>query len=270
MSDLYKIHRPSTKRIPVLINSPHSGVHFPEELKDLYLPDRLKNPDDADFEMPRLYNFANEIGATIIEAKIHRWVIDLNRDPESAPLYNDGRLITGLCPITTFEGYPLYKKEKTPNKKEIERRLNTYYWPYYQKVQDLLNELKESFGHVLIYDLHSIRRRVNSISKEAFPDIILGTDDQKSADKGLIDIAVKNFSKSGYSFSHNHPFKGGHITRYFGKPSDNQHALQIERSKDIYMNDAETEFSEERSDKLRAILKPNLIELGEQTIRLKQ
>lgn len=268
MSELYKIHRPISYRTPILINSPHSGVNFPEELKDLYLPESLNNPDDADFDMPRLYNFANEIGATVIEAQIHRWVIDLNRDPESAPLYNDGRLITGLCPSTTFEGAPLYKEGNIPTKEEIDRRLNTYYWPYYQKVQELLNEIKAEFGHVLIYDLHSIRRKVNSISKDAFPDIILGTADEKSADQSLIDIAVKNFENSGYSFSHNHPFKGGHITRYFGKPSENQHALQVERSKDIYMNDAENEFSEERSDKLRAILKPNLIELGEQTLKL--
>lgn len=266
--ELYRIHRPTTKRIPLIINSPHSGIAFPDELKDHYLPQHIERPDDADWHMPQLYNFANEIGATVMEANLCRWVIDLNRDPESAPLYNDGRLITGLCSTTTFEGDPIYKEGKEPNKEEIDRRLKEYYWPYYQKLQELLDEIKEEFGHVLLYDLHSIRRKVNAISKEDFPDIVLGTADETSAHQDLIDIAVKNFEASPYTMTHNHPFKGGHITRYFGKPDKNQHALQVERSKDIYMNDNETEFSEERSEKLRAVLKPNLIELANRTLKL--
>jgi N-formylglutamate deformylase len=268
MSDLYNIIEPKGKRVPVLINSPHSGIAFPEDLKGDYRPELIGKPMDADLYMPELYDFASELGITMITANYCRWVIDLNRDPESAPLYNDGRLITGLCTTTTFEGDPIYKEGKEPNQEEVKRRLDTYYWPYYAKVQEYLDDLIKEFGQVLIYDLHSIKRTVKAISKEDFPDIVLGTADETSADPKLIDIAVKNFKNSEYTFSHNHPFKGGHITRYFGKPDKNQHALQVERSKDIYLDDSEMNFHEERSDKFRKILKNNLIELIEATKNL--
>lgn len=266
--ELFNIIPPKGKRLPILISSPHSGVNFAEELKADFREDKLANPSDADWFMPELYDFASDLGITMITANLCRWNIDLNRDPKSAPLYNDGRLITGLCSTTTFEGDPIYKEGREPNQEEIDRRLDTYFWPYYHKVQELLDDLKAEFGQVILYDLHSITRRVNAISKEDFVDIILGDAEGKSAHPDLIDIAVKNFENSEYSFGHNHPFKGGHITRYFGNPENGVHALQVERSKDIYMDEEKNEFDPIRSEKLRELLKNNLLELAQKVQEL--
>lgn len=265
---LYNIIPAKGKRIPILISSPHSGILFADDLKNDFLEDKVANPSDADWFMPELYNFASEMGITMITANLCRWNIDLNRDPKSAPLYNDGRLITGLCSTTTFEGEPIYKEGKEPNQIEIDRRLDKYFWPYYQKVQELLDDLKAEFGQVILYDLHSITRKVEAISSSDFPDIVLGDAEGKSAHADLIDIAVKNFEGSDYSFSHNDPFKGGHITRYFGKPENGVHALQVERSKDIYMDEVKNEFDPVRSAKLRDLLKTNLLELAEKVQQL--
>jgi len=258
----YKIIEATATNVPIIISIPHCGTEFPEELSNYYLPEQVASIDDTDWFLQDLYNFAPAMGITIVYAKYNRWVIDLNRDPESAPLYNDGRLITGLTTTTDFLGNSIYKTGKEPNKEEVERRLNTYYWPYYQKVQELLNERKNQFGKALLWDAHSIRQMVSTIRKEAFPEMILGDNDEKSADKKLIDITLSNLSK-GFQVNHNDPFKGGHITRYFGKPSENIHALQLERNKNLYMDDSERKFDEKRANKMREVLKSNFDKLAE-------
>lgn len=246
----------SKNHVPIVISIPHCGTDFPEELSDFYLPEMKKSIDDTDWFLQDLYDFATEMGITVVYAKYSRWVIDLNRDPKSAPLYNDGRLITGLTTTTDFLGNPIYKQGCEPDKTEIDRRLETYFWPYYSQVQNLLEERKKQFGKVLLWDAHSIRHHVPSIRKEIFPEMILGDNDEKSASKLLIDITLKNL-KSSYQVNHNDPFKGGHITRYFGNPVNNIHALQLERNKNLYMDDSERIYDKVKALKMQEVLKYN-------------
>ena len=84
--------------------------------------------------------------------------------------------------------------------------------------------------------------------------MILGNNDGKTADKSLIDIALNNLCSGEYGVNHNSPFKGGHITRYFGKPENNIHALQLEMNKILYMDDEEMNFNTERADRVREVL----------------
>lgn len=243
-------------QVPILISVPHCGIHFPDEIKDQYKSNLALSPDDTDWFVDKLYDFAPAMGMTMISAVYSRWVIDLNRDPKSKPLYSDGRIITGLCPTTNFLGEPLYKDDREAvSEEEIKRRLDQYYLPYHAKVQELLNELKAKFGKVLLWDCHSIRQFVPTIHKQKFPDLILGDADGDSADASLIEIVLKNFRAANYSFQHNTPFKGGTITRHFGKPSKNQHALQLEMTKVNYMDDAEKKYDDKRADAIRDVLK---------------
>ena len=262
MEQPYLIIEPKGKKVPIILSVPHCGVSFPDELKDNYVPEMMAQPDDTDWFVHDLYNFASELGITIIHAKYSRWVIDLNRDPKSTPLYNDGRIITGLTTTTDFFGNPIYVAEdKIPNQQEVERRLNTYYWPYYAKIESLLKERKEEFGKVLLWDAHSIRKNVPTIQKEDFPDMILGNNDETTADAALISTALSNLRGGAYEISHNTPFKGGHITRYFGKPNMGVHTLQLEMNKVLYMDDQELNFHEMRANKVRTVLKQTFQEL---------
>ncbi len=130
----YTIHPAKGTEVPILISVPHCGIEFPDELKDQYNPDPITAPDDTDWFVNQLYDFAPSMGMTLIAAKYSRWVIDLNRDPQSKPLYTDGRIITALCPTTTFLGEPLYRDErKEIDQQEINRRLDSYYWPYHRR-----------------------------------------------------------------------------------------------------------------------------------------
>ena len=256
MSDVYRIVTPEGALVPIVLSVPHCGIEFPEELKSEFDPDLMRSPDDTDWFVDRLYDFAPAMGITMISARYSRWVIDLNRDPQSKPLYSDGRLITGLCPVTTFLGEPLYNnKRKEITATEIQRRLEVYYRPYHEKIQSLLMNLKERFGSVLLWDCHSIRQVVPTISKEKFPDLILGDADGTSASPGIIEAILSTLDHSRYHVRHNHPFKGGQITRHFGKPTEQQHAVQLEMTKVNYMKDDELRYDEARATEMRMLLK---------------
>jgi N-formylglutamate deformylase len=257
MNNPFFIIEPKGKKVPIILSSPHSGIEFPDELKTHFRAELMAQPDDTDWFVHELYNFAPELGITMIHAKYSRWVIDLNRDPHSKPLYTDGRIITELVPKTDFLGNEIYVDKKfLPNDTEIERRLENYYKPYYQKIESLLRERITEFGQVLLWDAHSIRRFVPTIQSEPFPDLILGDNDEKSSSKEIIEIALSNLRQGKYDVNHNSPFKGGHITRYFGKPQNNIHALQLEMAKTNYMDDDELTFNESRADNIRNVLRP--------------
>jgi len=252
--DPFRIINPTAKRVPILISSPHSGTAFPEDIKDNYDQEVIAAPDDTDWFIDKLYDFAPSLGITMITAHYSRWVIDLNRDPESNPLYDDGRVITDLCPTISFNENPIYKEDQLPNRQEIDRRLEKYYWPYYKKVQSLLDDLKDEFGKVLFWDAHSIRQFVPTIRQEVFPDLILGDNNEKTASEELIKTSLEKLEDSRLKVNHNDPFRGGHLTRYFGKPEENQHALQLEMTKINYMDNSETKYDEERASIIRSIL----------------
>ncbi len=260
----FQVIAPSSERVPILLSVPHCGIEFPQEIRSGYKQSLIQSPDDTDWFVHQLYDFASAMGITMIHAQYSRWVIDLNRDPQSKPLYSDGRIITALCPTTTFLGESIYNDERAKlENEEVSRRVEKYYNPYHQKIQELLEELKGKFGKVLLWDCHSIRQQVPTIHKEKFPDLILGDADGTSASPGLIETAINNLESAGYGFSHNYPFKGGHITRYFGKPSENQHALQLEMTKMNYMDDAEKKYDGTRANKMRKVLQTTLSSLTE-------
>ncbi len=248
-------------KLPIVLSVPHCGTEFPAEVKGEYRADLISSPEDTDWFVHRLYDFAPEMGITLIYARYSRWLIDINRDSQSKPLYNDGRLITELVPSKTFLGEDLYRKSP-PKEEEIARRLEHYYWPYYKKVESLLFKLKEEFSHVLFYDAHSIKQNVPTIHPDPFSDLILGNQDEKTADSKLIACAVENLQSSSYSFVHNGLFKGGQLTRYFGQPEKGIHALQLEMTKINYMNEETTSYDEDKAQKMQVVLRQTLQALG--------
>src|SRR3954465_9154039 len=173
MNQPFNIVPAKTKSLPILLSVPHCGTKFPDDIIDHFHPNLIKAPDDTDWFVDQLYDFAADMGIAMIAATYSRWAIDLNRDPQSRPLYTDGRIITGLCPITNFMGQPLYKDNRIDiDQSEIDGRLKNYYQPYHDQIQVMLDGLKRKFNNVLLWDCHSIRQIVPTIQKEKFPDLI--------------------------------------------------------------------------------------------------
>ena len=251
--EIFTITKSTAKTVPILISSPHSGTYFPPEIRSKFDPEMVEKQDDADWFIDKLYDFAPQLGITLITANYSRWVIDLNRNADSQPLYTDGRVITGLVPVTNFNGDPLYLSA-IPDASEIAIRTSKYYQPYHLQIEKLLSEMKSKFGKALLIDAHSIRKQVPGIQAEPFPDLILGDNDETSANAKIIKVAYDSISSSNYNVAHNHPFKGGQITRSFGKPDQNVNALQLEMAKINYMDDSETRYDEVKANKMRDLL----------------
>jgi N-formylglutamate deformylase len=269
MLKVYSLFMPKEKRVPILLSSPHSGTEFPQELAHLFRPEVVAKPEDTDWFVHELYDFAPDLNISLIHAEHSRYVVDLNRDFKGDSLYQDGRFLTGLVPTQTFSKKDLYLKE-LPSPSEIQRRLKIYYWPYYYKISEILLDLKKEFGYAILFDCHSIKRNVPSISPEPFPDLILGDNDSNSANTILSEVALRTLGENKlFNVSHNNPFKGGHITRWFGKPQENIHALQLEMSQDLYMDVETGSYNELKAtiirERLRATLE-NLLEISQEIL----
>ena len=260
---LFTITPPAVPRLPLVLSIPHAGTEFPDDIRAELKPELLP-PDDTDWWVPQLYDFAAEVGIPVLQANYSRWVVDLNRNPDSSPLYHDGRVLTGLCTTTTFLGEPIYADERAEvAPAEVARRKALYFEPYHQALQQLLDDTRAQFGQALLWDCHSIRRHVPAIHAGAFPDLILGSADETSAAPALIQEALRQLGSGGYSLTHNTPFKGGYITRHFGQPEARLHALQLEMSKDVYLDDAERTFAPERAARMQALLRQTLLALSD-------
>lgn len=251
---LFEIVEPTVTSVPIIISSPHSGTYFPEAIKSMMHPEMVNNPDDTDWFIDRLYNFASGLGITMIKANYNRWVIDLNRNPDNKPLYKDDRVITELVPTQNFNGKRLYIDD-LPSQNDIDFRLEHYYKPYHSKIESLLNDTKAKFGKALLFDAHSIRKVVPGIQKETFPNFILSDYDETTASKAIIETSLTALKTSKKIVTHNHPFKGGYITRSFGNRKKHIHSIQLEMIKTNYMDDSETHYHQERAEATQNVLK---------------
>jgi len=266
MDNIFALIKPTTKVRPVIVNSPHSGTMIPHEIGEL-MTEKARQSLDSDHHINDLYDFAPSLGFYLLHAKYSRYVVDLNRAPDSAPLYDDGRTETTLVPTTSFSGDDLYSSDK-PSGEEIASRKSKYFDPYHECLQNLITELKNEFGRVLLFDAHSIKRSVPSISNQNFPDLILGNQNSSTAHQRLIEVAFAGFGSGLFEVADNFPFKGGYITRKFGNPEENVHTLQLEMSQDIYMNEHDNSKNPKKMAIVTAILKDTLDQLGNAVLEL--
>ena len=247
---------------PLVLSMPHCGMELPSDIA-ARLTERGRAIDDTDWWIHKLYNFAGELEATTVRANLSRYVIDLNRDPSGKSLY-PGQATTGLCPTETFNGEPLYQPGFEPSAEEIDSRKGTYFDPYHQALDAALARAKEKHGYALLYDCHSIRSVVPRLFDGPLPTVNIGTNSGAScADK--LEAAVVHACEGQDKFSHvtNGRFKGGWITRHYGQPRNDVHALQVELTQSAYMEEVPPwTFDEKRADHLRALLRMMLHAYG--------
>ncbi|TKC79249.1 N-formylglutamate deformylase [Trinickia terrae] len=232
MEDLYTLQRGEA---PLLISIPHLGSRIPPELRPLYTNQAL-TVADTDWHLDRLYDFASELGATVLGAKLSRYVVDLNRPPNDESLY-PGQTTTGLCPAETFRGEPVYRAGCEPDAQEKQRRVTHYWQPYHDRLHAELMRLRERHAHVLLWEAHSIASVLPRLFDGKLPDLNLGTQDGRTAAPALQTAAVAAAADSPFTWVANGRFKGGYITRHFGSPGNGVHAIQLEMCQSIYMSE---------------------------------
>jgi len=220
---------------PLIVSLPHTGTEIPPEIEATLVSPWLARKD-ADWWVDRLYNFATDLGATVIRTAISRTVIDVNRDPSGASLY-PGQTTTELCPTTTFDGEPLYRDDLAPDDVEIDRRRVAYFEPYHAALSDEIARLRQSHDRVVLYEAHSIRSLVPRLFDGQLSQFNLGTNSGDSCDAALTAAVEVACDASGLSRVTNGRFKGGWTTRHYGRPSEGVHALQMELACRGYMDD---------------------------------
>lgn len=237
---------------PILISMPHNGIQIPQEQLAL-MTKSAKAMVDTDWYLDQLYQFAVDNGCYLINPKYSRYVIDLNRPQDDQNLY-PGQDTTELCPTTQFNKQPIYQLGKEPTAHDIGERVEKYWQPYHAKLQTTLAYLKKNFGTALLFEAHSIKSEVPRFFDGKLPDFNFGDYNHNSCSNKLID-QITNWCPQGFSKVVNGRFKGGYITRAYGKPNRNIHAIQLELSQATYMDEDRLVYDAKKAEQVQPRLK---------------
>lgn len=243
---------------PLLLSMPHPGTVIPD-----WLAPRLtatgRAIDDTDWWMEKVYDFAAALDASVVRTTLSRYVIDCNRDPSGASLY-PGQATTELCPIATFDGEALYESGKAPDAAEIAQRRARYFMPYHAALEAELARIKALHGYALLFDCHSIRSIVPRLFDGRLPVFNIGTNSGASCADGIAHAVVTACAAHAhYDHVLNGRFKGGWITRRYGRPAEGVHAVQLEMAQLAYMEETRPwRFDPAKTDALRPTLRAAL------------
>lgn len=240
---------------PLLISVPHAGTGVPPGLSVRFTPQAQALPD-TDWFVDRLYAFALDQGASMLIARPSRLVVDLNRPKDDQPLYDASQtqLMTGVLPKQCFSGEAVYLPGQEPDADEARDRIRFYWQPYHDQLAACLQNMNRVHGHAVVLDAHSIRGEVPLLFDGVLPDLNLGSNGGASAAPSLLQLARKALSCDSYSLVVDGRFKGGYITRNYGKPANGFHALQLEISQRAYMQEQPPTWQDDLARGLQARL----------------
>ena len=233
MNDVYTLTRGHT---PLLVSLPHAGTHIPPAIAQALQP-RALQVEDTDWHLDKLYAFATELDASLIVPHHSRYVVDLNRPSDNQPMYA-GANNTELCPTRFFSGEALYLEGQAPSTAQVQQRVATYWQPYHDALRGELQRLREAHGYALLWDGHSIKSELPWLFEGKLPDLNLGTASGSACAPSLrTALAEVLQSQSDFTVAIDGRFKGGHITRHYGRPSMGVHAVQLEKCWSTYMRE---------------------------------
>ncbi|HEV7986470.1 MAG TPA: N-formylglutamate amidohydrolase [Steroidobacteraceae bacterium] len=232
--------------LPVLISFPHSGTFVPGALRERFTAAGRALPD-TDWFVPELYRPCLErLDVHSLIATHSRYVVDLNRPADGSALY-PGRIESGVCPTETFAGDAIYQPGHELTLAEMPERIERHWRPYHAALAAARDEILASHGHCLLWDAHSIRSQEPRLFEGLLPELNLGTFSGRSAGTDRIE-RVAGLLKSQPRFSHvvDGRFKGGYITRHYGDPAGNVHAMQLEIAQRAYLSEADSPYFDSR------------------------
>ncbi|HEY8049444.1 MAG TPA: N-formylglutamate deformylase, partial [Ramlibacter sp.] len=214
----------------------------------------------TDWHLARLYDWLPQMGASVLQPRYSRYVIDLNRPPDDTPMY-PGASNTELCPTRFFTGDPLYRDGREPDAQQRAARREKYWQPYHDALAQELERIRARHGFALLWDAHSIRSRIPWLFEGELPALNIGTAGEASAE-AKITRSVANSAARHPACSHavNGRFKGGYITRHYGRPANDVHAVQLEMCQKLYMSEqAPFAWDEERASEIRPVVREMML-----------
>lgn len=250
--DIFDVVEPRGAESPVVVEVPHAGLHLdPESLAWTVAPARSVGRD-ADLYVDALFQDAPAEGATLLAARLSRFVVDLNRseadcDAEAVEGGGPTPWPRGLIWRLTTDGDPILAG-RLP-RRELQRRLDLVYRPYHAALSALLARKRERFGVAVLLCAHSMPSTARGPEGPApgrptaaptlipCADIVPGTRGRTTAAAAVIDAVDRHCRAHGLSVRHDDPYRGGFSTAYYGQPGQAVHAVQIEIARRLYMDE---------------------------------
>lgn len=247
---------------PIILGQPHGGTYLPDETFARLNPNG-QGLADTDWHITRLYDGLLD-GATVVQSHVHRYVIDANRDPAGVSLY-PGQNTTTLCPLTDFDGKPIWQAGQEPSEDETLSRRDMYHAPYHDALRQELERVTAKHGAAILYDCHSIRSEIPFLFDGTLPVFSIGTNNGETCAPAM-EAATETLCQAAQGFDTvlNGRFKGGWTTRHYGRPDTGIHAIQMELAQRAYMDEAAPwTYRVDRAERLRPSLANILNKLNE-------
>jgi N-formylglutamate amidohydrolase len=247
----FEIWRPQGKCGPVVFASPHSGRHYPADMGASARLGQSAMRSSEDALVDRLIAAAPGHGCAVLVARYARAYMDVNREPyELDPsMFEDAlpdfakartaRVAAGLGSIARLvaEGREIYDRKLTFA--EASRRIEAVHLPYHRALRELVEEARAAHGGAILIDWHSMpgaaaghggngRRQVH---------MVLGDRFGSTCSDSLTALVERELMAMGYVTARNAPYAGGYTTEAYGRPVERVHALQIEISRALYLDE---------------------------------
>lgn len=245
---------------PLVLDSPHSGVNYPQDFCFACDLATLRRAEDTHVE--KLYDFAPALGVAWVEAHFPRSYLDANRnttevdvtlldEPWPDPLETDPvtlskvRLGKGLIWRMTDDGVPIYDRPLTVA--QVRARIANCWRPYHAAVQGAIDAAHARHGYSIHINCHSMPAVASSHATEfpgeAHADFVIGNRDESTSSGALARQISEHLTSSGYSVAYNHPYKGVELVRRYGNPALHRHSIQVEVNRKLYMNEQTLELT---------------------------
>lgn len=251
----FHLHLPREITSAAVFSSPHSGRDYPERFIAASVLDSRSLRSSEDAYVDQLFSGCLAHGSPMLAASAPRAFVDLNRGADELdPAIVQGARVSGLnprvasglgvIPRVVSEGRAI--RSGKISMQEARSRLDGFYHPYHEQLRDLLDTARRAFGEVLLLDCHSMPHEALIQSAGLFgrtPDIVIGDRFGSSCGPDFVARLEGFFRDEGFRTARNAPFAGAHITQHYGRPSSDQHVIQIEVDRGLYLDEKRVEPS---------------------------
>lgn len=238
---------PARLSSPFVFASPHSGRMYPASFARATRLDPITLRKSEDAFVDELFETVTELGAPLVAARFPRAYVDVNRapneldpqmfdapvDPRAGPRTARVAAGLGVIPRIVRDGVEIYGTRLPAG--EANFRIERFYRPYHTALAKLVTAARAEFGVAIVIDCHSMPPPAKG------QDIVLGDCHGEAASPALSAQAQRLLAELGFSVARNAPYAGGYTTSLYGRPHERIHAIQIEVSRALYLDEPRME-----------------------------
>ena len=246
---------------PLLVTIPHSGEKVPPQTPWLNsLPEEVLMCD-VDRYVDFLYEPAlQKLSIPFVKTEWHRYAADMNRVPEDIDCTSvignknpEGSFNRGFHWVITTYKHQLMKEPMT--QQAHDELVKLVYEPFHSNIKELYKKLhdkgyKKTF-HIDAHSMPSVGTSEHRDPGERRADIVVSDSKGKSCDPRFKDLVIAAYVTAGFKVGYNWPYFGGRVTEQYGDPSRNQHTLQVEMNRELYMDEKSKKLKPEEAKKVQ-------------------